>query len=171
MNNMNVTQAIKSKRAVRNFKDEPIPDDVVQAIVNAGRLSGSAKNMQAWQFIVVRERATLQQLATCGQFAAHLAGAAMAVALVTPDPFLRLSVPFDLGRTTQNMMLSAWEQGVGSVMATIYHVDKAAEILSVPPDHVVTWCISFGYPAEDSQQPPSKAGRQQIDDVVHWEKW
>ena len=168
---MNVSDAIKSKRAIRKFEDRPIADDVVEAIVNAGRLSGSAKNMQAWQFVVVRQRDALEQLASCGAHAGHLAGAAMAVALVTPDPFYRLTVPFDLGRTTQNMMLTAWEHGVGSVMATIYQADKAARILNVPDDYVVVWCISFGYPAEGSQPNVPRTGRLKVNDVVHWDKW
>ena len=169
---MNVSDAIRSKRAIRQFQDKALPDEVVKAIVNAGRLSGSAKNRQPWSFVVVRERAALEGLATCGEYCGHLAGAAMAVALVTPDPFQRLSVPFDLGRTTQNMMLAAWEQGVGSVMATIYQPDKAREVLGVPADHVVPWCISFGYPLEDpSQRPPHKGGRRPFEDVVHWERW
>ena len=76
---MNVGDAIQSKRAVRQFQDKPLPDEVVEAIVNAGRLSGSAKNRQPWSFVLVRERATLNQLATCGAFAGHLAGAALDV--------------------------------------------------------------------------------------------
>ena len=145
---------------------------MVKAIVNAGRLSGSSKNTQPWSFVAVRERAALEQLATCGQYAGHLAGAAMAVALVTPDPFTRSSVPFDLGRATQNMMLAAWGHGVGSVMATIYQPDKAAEILGVPDEYVIPWCISFGYPLEDpSQRPPRVGGRRSFDEVVHWETW
>ena len=61
---MNVGDAIQSKRAVRQFQDKPLPDEVVAAIVNAGRLSGSAKNRQPWSFVLVRERATLNQWVT-----------------------------------------------------------------------------------------------------------
>jgi nitroreductase len=169
---MNVMDAIRSKRAVRQFQDKPLPDEVVETIVDAGRLSGSAKNRQPWSFIVVRDRAALEGLSTCGEFCGHLAGAAMAIALVTPDPHQRLSMPFDLGRTTQNMMLAGWELGVGSVMATIYQPNKAAEILGVPPDYVIPWCISFGYPLEDpSRRPPRKGGRRTFEDVVHWDRW
>lgn len=169
---MNVADAIQGKRAVRQFQDRPLPDDVVEAILNAGRLSGSAKNTQPWAFVVVRERAALEQLATCGAFAGHMAGAAMVVALVTPDPFARLTVPFDLGRTTQNMMLAGWEKGVGSVMATIYQPDRVSEILGLPEGYGVPWCISFGYPLEDtSARPPHKGGRRIFDEVVHWEQW
>lgn len=167
-----VYDTIKAKRAVRNFRDEPLPPEVVERIVNAGRLSGSAKNMQPWQFVAVQNRATLEALSECGAFAGHLAGAALGIALVTPDPFYRLTVPFDLGRATQNMMLTAWELGVGSVMATMYRPDRARDILGVPPEYTIPWCISFGYPAEQqSRLAGVRGGRLSPEDVVHYEKW
>jgi nitroreductase len=166
-----VFEAIKAKRAIRQFRDEPLPEEVVRLILEGGRLSGSAKNMQPWHFIAVRERGTLELLATCGAFAGHLAGAALGVALVTADPFYRLSVPFDLGRTTQNMMLIAWSLGVGSVMATMYQPDKACDILQVPAEYTIPWCISFGYPAEPVERPARKGGRHTSQEIVHWERW
>jgi len=166
-----VYETIRHKRAIREFRAEPLPEAVVERILNAGRLSGSAKNMQPWHFIAVRERDTLQALSQCGAFAGHLAGAALGVALITADPFYRLTVPFDLGRTTQNMMLAAWEQGVGSVMATLYQPDRAREILGVPVEYTIPWCISFGYPAEDTDRPARAGGRRGGQDVIHYEQW
>jgi nitroreductase len=162
---------IKSKRAVRQFRDEQLPADIVHQILEAGRLSGSAKNRQPWYFVAVQDRHTLEALSTCGAYAGHLAGAALGVALVVEDPFERLTVPFDLGRTTQNMMLTAWALGVGSVMATIYRPDKAREILGVPAEYTIPWCISFGYPAEPQNRPPRKGGRRGTDEVIRWEQW
>ncbi|HOA25059.1 MAG TPA: nitroreductase family protein [Aggregatilineales bacterium] len=167
-----VYEAIRTKRAIRHFRDEPLPEDVVERILNAGRLSGSAKNMQPWHFIAVRNRDTLRALSECGRFAGHLAGAALGVALATFDPFYRLTVPFDLGRAAQNMMLTAWELGVGSVMATMYRPDRARDILQAPPDVTIPWCISFGYPADaDHRSPAAKGGRRPAADVIHYEKW
>jgi nitroreductase len=165
-----VYNAIKSRRAVRQFRDEPLPDDAVRRILNAGRLSGSAKNRQPWHFVAVRDRETLRALSTCGAYAGHLAEAALGVALVA-DPFERLTAPFDLGRAAQNMILVAWEMGIGSVMATLYQPDKARDLLGIPPEYTIPWCISFGYPAEKVDQPPRKGGRREFDEVVHWERW
>lgn len=166
-----IYDAVKGMRAVRAFSVEPLPEEAVARILNAGRLAGSAKNMQPWHFVAVQQRETLQALAACGAFAGHLAGAALGVALVTADPFYRLSVPFDLGRAAQNMMLAAWELGIGSVMATIYRPDQAREILGVPPEYTIPWCISFGYPAEPQDRPPRKGGRRSAEEVIHHEKW
>ncbi|GAB4476287.1 MAG: nitroreductase family protein [Anaerolineae bacterium] len=166
-----VFDLVRGKRAVRVFRPEPLPDDVVHTILEAGRLSGSAKNTQPWHFVAVQQRETLEALATCGAYAGHLAGAALGVALVTRDPFERLTVPFDLGRTTQNMMLTAWSVGVGSVMATIYQPGRACEVLGVPPEYTIPWCISFGYPAQAEDRPPRKGGRRPAAEVIHWERW
>ncbi len=164
-------ELVKTKRSVREFDGKPLPAEVVWQILEAGRLSGSAKNMQPWHFVAVGRRETLAALAQCGMFAGHLAGAALGVALVTPDPFLRLTVPFDLGRASQNMMLTAWAAGVGSEMATIYQPDRAREILGVPDGFSIPWCISFGYPAQAERRPARKGGRRSADEVIHFEKW
>src|SRR5258706_14884861 len=102
-------------------------------MLTSGRLSGSAKNMQPWHFVAVRDRETLVRLSQCGAFAVHLAGAALGIVLATPDPFFRLTVPFDLGRAAQNMMLAAWAEGIGSEMATIFKSGPSRDGTGIPP--------------------------------------
>jgi len=79
-------QAIDTTRAIRKFTAEPLKPEHLHRILDAGRRSGSSKNQQNWDFIVCTDRAHLAQLAEVGPFAAHLAGAAAAIALVVPDP-------------------------------------------------------------------------------------
>ena len=95
---MNVDEAVNQKRAIRQFSDQPIPDEILVRILNAGRRSGSSKNNQPWHFIVLRDRERLAALSRCGSFAGHLAGATVGVALVTGDWRERWPVAFDLGR-------------------------------------------------------------------------
>lgn len=165
-----VNEAIRSLRSVRRFSDQPLPPEVVGDILNAGRLSGSAKNRQPWHFVAVQRRETLVELSQCGEWAGHLAGAALGVALTTEDPQQRIVVPFDLGRAAQNMMLLAWSQGIASVMATIYQPERVRAALNIPATYTVPWCISFGYPAE-AARPPRRSGRRQADEVIHYEGW
>lgn len=167
-----VFDLIKKKRAIRVFTAEPIPEEIVFKILEAGRLSGSAKNTQPWHFVAIRERETLRALSTCGTYAGHLAGAALGVALLTEDPFQRLTIAFDLGRATQNMMLTASSLGIGSVMASIYQSARAIDILGAPTAFTCPWCISFGYPAEEQIRPGIvKGGRRKHEEVIHNEKW
>lgn len=169
---MDVHTAIRTRRAVRKFTDQAVPEEVVLDIVNAGRLAGSAKNMQPWKFILVRDRSALVWLSECGTYAGHLAGAAFAVAVLTFDPAQRWSIMFDAGRAVQNMVLEAWQHGIGTVMATIYEPERARELLQFPEDWHIRVAVSFGYPAEDTTaRPPRKEGRQQLAEVLRWDTW
>lgn len=165
---MNVSDAIRSKRAVRLFDDRPVPDDVMAQILDAGRRSQSSKNTQPWQFVVVRRRETLAALAKTGAYAGHLAGAAFAVVLVGLEAGKHDA--FDLGQAAAYMQLAAWELGVGTCLAAIYDADAARSILGAPDDVHLRYALSFGYPSPD-HVPARMGGRKPIEDVVRWEQW
>jgi len=170
---MTTHDTIRTKRAIRNFSDEPISEADLTKILNAGRWSGSSKNIQPWHFVVLQDRERLIALSECGQFAGHLAGATVGVALVTGDWMERWPVAFDLGRAAQNMMMVAHELGIGSVMANIYEIEQANALLDLPSDMMCYSAISFGYPADSGEltRPARAGGKRQLDDVVHWERW
>lgn len=170
---MNVSEAIRTKRAVRQFSPQPLPEESIRAILNAGRRAQSSKNTQPWRFIAVTRRATLKALSETGQYAGHLAGAALGIAILTPDPDSRFSIMFDAGQAAAYMQLAAWELGIGSVPATIYEPEKVREILGFPPEWHVRIIFSFGYPAEADAltRPNKKGGRAGLDEVVHWDHW
>ena len=170
---MNVSEAIRTKRAIRKFQNKPLPEDVVRAILNAGRRSQSSKNEQAWQFIAIREKSILKALSKCGTYAGHLAGAALAVAILTPDPTAKFQTMFDAGQAAAFMQLAAWELGIGSVPASIYEWDKAREILRFPPEWHLRVALSFGYPLDEEKlsAAPKRGGRRSLDEIVHWDTW
>ena len=170
---MNVSDAIRLKRAVRKFQDKPLPEDVVHAILNAGRRSQSSKNTQTWRFIAIRDKEILKELSKCGDWASHIAGAAMCVAILTPDPNEKFQTMFDAGQAAAFMQLAAWELGVGSCPASLYEFDKARAILGFPVEWHLRIALSFGYALEEDKlsAPPKKGGRMPLEEVVHWEKW
>jgi len=168
--------AINTKRAVRRFLDRPLEQDHLERILNAGRRSGSSKNLQRWTFIVCRDREHLRQLSEVGPWAGHLAGAAVGIALVTPRSEAAdgpLSVMFDLGQAAQNMMLAAWELDIGSVPATVYEHDLARRLLGYPRGQHCEYLLSFGYPADptDLSRPPRAGSRRALDEMVRAERW
>jgi nitroreductase len=173
---MSAWQAVSTKRMVREFADRPLDPEHLVRILNAGRRAGSSKNLQRWEFIVCREREHLQELSAVGPWAGHLAGAAVGIALVTPvsktadDP---LSVMFDLGQAAENMMLVAWELGIGSVPATVYEHDDAQRLLGYPDTHHCEYILSFGYPADPAilTAPLKAGGRRALEDILHEERW
>ena len=169
-------EAIDSLRVVRRFSSRALEPWVVERILDAGRRTGSSKNLQRWAFIVCRDREHLGELAALGPWAGHLAGAAVAIALVTPDPRTQdapLSVTWDRGRAAQSMVLAAWELGGGSAPATVYEHDRARELLGYPADWHCEYVLSFGYPADESvlTAPKRAGGRKVLAEVAHEERW
>jgi nitroreductase len=171
-----IGDAIAHKRAIRRFATEPLAPDHLDRILQAGRHAPSSKNRQRWMFIVCEDRDHLRELSQVGPFADHIAGAAAAVAIVTPDPRppgAGRSILFDVGMAAENMMLAAWELGIGSVPATVYEPDLARKLLGFPEDQYCEYIFSFGYPADpaDLTRPPKAGGRRPLDDMVRQERW
>jgi len=128
--------AIVSKRDERAYADSPVPTDVRQRILDAGRLSGSSKNRQRWEFVVVAGAAR-QKLAEAVYVSENVRSAALVVAIVGE------AGGFDTGRCAQNMMLAAWGDGVVSSPNGVRDADAAAQICGGE----VRAILSFGYPA------------------------
>jgi nitroreductase len=169
-------EAIRTKRMIRRFEARSLEAAHRERILDAGRHAGSSKNLQRWDFIVIDDRALLGQLGAIGPYAGHLAGAALAVALVTPDPLASgqpMSVMWDLGIAAQNMLLAAWELGIGSCPATVYDQPLCRSLLGYPPDRHCEYILSFGYPADPAElaNPPKAGGRKPLSDVVHEGHW
>lgn len=173
---METWEAIRTYRAVRSFADRPLAQEHLDRIVRAGRRAPSSKNTQRWDFVVCVDREHLRELAGIGPFAGHVAMAAAAVALVAPEvdePDRRAWIMFDLGQATQNMLMAAWDVGVGGVHASVYDEQVARTALGYPDGYRCDLVISFGYPADGSllAAPPARGGRRPLDEVVHWERW
>jgi len=170
---MEVLEAIHPKRAIREFKPTPLPPEAVRTILNAGRRAQSWKNSQPWQFVALQNRETLEALARLGHFAGHLAGAALGVVIVTPDPAERWSIPFDAGQAAAYMQLAALELGIGSCLASLYEPAAARDLLGIPADSFPNVAISFGYPRDETAFKAGlrPSGRTSLDKVVHWDRW
>jgi nitroreductase len=167
---MEVRDAIRRKRAVRQYTSEPLPPGVVEAILHAGRRAQSSKNTQPWHFIAVQDRATIDSLAAMGDFTGPLKTAALVVALVTPDPANAWWVMFDAGQAASYMQLAGVEMGVGSCIVSLHRPEGAGALLGFPDDlrcHVV---LSFGYPQDPAafDPPRPREGRRPPSDVIHY---
>ena len=170
---MDVIEAIRTKRAVREYRDDPLSDDIVRTILHAGRRAQSAKNDQPWHFLVIRDRDTLRSLAATSPNLAYISGATLCVALVTPPPEQKQTILFDAGQAAACMQLAAWELGVVSCLGTVYELEKARTLLGFPEDRHLHLVVAFGYPLPDDARPRQgrMGGRKSLDDVVRWECW
>jgi nitroreductase len=171
---METWDTITARRNVREYADQPIAPDDLDRILEAGRRSPSSNNQQAWDFVVVTDRAGLTSLAGVWRYGAHIAGAAAAVALLSPasdDADSREIFAFDLGQAAMSMMLAAADLGVGSCHSAIGEQDVAREILGFPADRECVIILSLGYPATRPMAPVASPDRRAFNDVVHRERW
>jgi nitroreductase len=157
---MDTFLAIASRREVRDYTDQPIPDEIAHRILDAGRLAGSSRNSQQWQFVIVRDREAMAQAVYAP---GNLLGATLVVAIAGS------AFPFDKGRAAENMMLTAWNDGVGSCPNGISDAEAAERIVGAP----VAIVLSFGYPAtprdpnaRTADEWSARAKRKPYDEVV-----
>jgi nitroreductase len=163
-----ITDFLRSLRAVREFEPTPVPEDVVSDILEVARWSGSASNQQPAEIVVVRDRATLKTLAGLDGYVGHLAGAALAMVIVMPGKWDE-GETFDEGRLSERIMLAGLGHGLGSSIG--WFGDKgsseAHRLLNLPHGHRLRTAISLGYPAAK----PRRGRRKPPERLVHWERY
>jgi len=168
---MDVRLAVASRREVRDYAPDPLADEVVARILDAGRLAGSAQNRQPWRFLVLGSRERVEKLAAAVFAPANVLGAALVVAIVVRG---KGPITFDAGRAAQNMLLQAWNDGVGSSPNGIADMDAARAALDLDDeDEKLAIVLSFGRPARPrnpSARTPdewsARANRRSLDEVV-----
>jgi len=152
---------IMSLRAIRDYRPDPLNNDDLGAILEAGRWTGSSKNRQSWSFIAVTDPDRIQGLAEHGDFTQPVRDSVATIVLVQ-EPGGNM---FDIGRAAQNMMMAAKAIGVASCPITLHRERDAAEYLGVSDGAVARYAISLGYPADDAK-PRRFGGRKPADQVV-----
>jgi nitroreductase len=163
---MDVFETIRTMLAVRRYLDRPVPEAILRRVVEAGRLTGSAKNLQPWHFVVVEDRKTLQKLGALARTGAHVAQAAAAVVvLVDKTPF----AVSDASRAIQSMLLAAWADGVGSNWVGFGGLDEVKALLGVPARLDVLAILPLGYPAGPVGR--GKKDRKPLGTVAHRERY
>jgi nitroreductase len=169
---MQTWDAITARRNVRAFAVRPIPPANLDRILEAGRRSPSSQNWQPWDFVLVTERAQLQELSQVFAGAYHVAQAAAAIAIVGPvadNPYHRAQ--FDLGQAAMSMALAAADLGIGSSHAGVTNLPLARRVLGLPADRDWVILLSLGYPAGRPLAPVSNPKRRPFDEVVHRGHW
>ncbi|MDX6438603.1 MAG: hypothetical protein QOF45_1186 [Gaiellaceae bacterium] len=146
---MDTLLAIARRREVREYEPRALPPDVEERILDAGRLAGSSKNRQPWRFDVVPG----ELLADSVYEPTNLRGAPFVVAIVVSG---KGPVSFDAGRAAENMLLAAWNQGVGSCPNALADEPGARAALELDDDERIAIILSFGYPAKP-RDPESRS--------------
>ena len=166
--------AIRARRNVRSYSDRTIDPEHLDRVLEAGRRSPSASNRQKWDFILVTDRAQLQELSTVWVGAGHLAAAQAAIVLVLPEPEAERYVTidqYDLGQATMAMLLAATDLGIGSGHSAVGDQEACRRILGTPADRTCAYMIALGYPADRPLAPIANPDRRPFDEVVHRGRW
>lgn len=153
-------------RAIRDYRREPLSNDDLGAILEAGRWTGSSKNRQSWSFLAVTDPERLQGLAEHGDFTQPVRDSAATIVLVQ-EPGGNM---FDIGRAAQNMMLAAQAIGVASCPITLHRENDAAAFLGVPDGAVARYAVALGYPTQDAR-PRRMGGRKRAAEVVKLDRY
>lgn len=154
---------VRGLRAIRSFRDQPLSDAHLHAILDAGRWTGSSKNRQRWSVVVVNEPEQKQRLAACGDFTDPIRNAPLAIALVQEEG----GNDFDIGRLGQNLMLAARAIGVATCPVTLHRHEQAAGVLGIPSGARCRYGIALGYPSEKTGSSRT-GGRVPLDEFAHW---
>jgi nitroreductase len=163
-----ITDFLRSLRAVRQYEPTPVPQDVVSDILEVARWSGSASNQQPGEIVVVRDRATLKALASLEGYVGHLAGAPLVMVIVMPGKWEEGEV-FDEGRLSERIMLAGLAHGLGSSIGWFGDSgsNEARRLLNVPNGRRLRTAIALGYPASK----PRRGRRKPPERLVHWERY
>lgn len=149
-------------RAIRDYRDEPVSSDDLEAILEAARWTGSAKNAQNWAFVVVDDPEQRERLARSGTYTGPLRSAPVSIAIVEEPGGYR----FDTGRVAQNVMLAAKAIGVVSCPVTLHREELAAKVLDLPEGAHCRFAVALGYPAEQPRTS-SYTGRLPLSELTH----
>ena len=162
---MDTYLAIASRRDERRYAEREIAPEVVERILDAGRLAGSARNRQPWRFVVVESPERRERLADAVYAPPNVRGAALVVALAGKG--------FDLGRCAQNMLLAAWNDGVASCPNGVADAEAARRTLQLADGEELGIVLSFGYPPrgrDPERRPPAewsaRASRKPLAELV-----
>jgi len=165
---MSIVELLLSRRSIRKFRKDQIPQDELQKILEAGRHSPSASNMQPWRFIVLTDPKIKEQLSH-RQWSGFIKDTAVTIAgcAYEGSDYARKWSRVDTSIALENMVIAAWGLGIGSCWVGDFDEDEVRSILNVPNDWKILALISFGYPDETPEAPPKKP----ISEIVSYNKF
>ncbi len=161
---MDTFQCIRTRRTTRAFLPTEVPQQTIRHILEAGRLTPSARNLQPWHFIAIQDKGMLKQLGALCTSGRFLEQASCAVAVVT-DPANNWH-EIDGARAVQSMELAGWNEGVGTCWIGSMNRDRIKELLGIPESLHLLTILPFGNPVQ-ADAPPRRAKKRPAE-VCHW---
>ncbi|MCI4438269.1 nitroreductase family protein [archaeon] len=172
---MEVIDVIKSRRSIRKYKKEDIPNEKILKILDAARHAPSASNIQPWEFIVVRDKATKEKLSKVNVYGKFIADAPVAVVVIGDESRSPGHWVEDCSLAVENMFLAAKALGIGGCWVAVFSLDsrglerekKIKEVLGIPEKYRVLCVVALGYPDEE----PTPRNLRELNELIHYEKF
>ena len=170
---MDLFEAIAVRRSVRAFLDRPVGDDLLEKILDAARSAPSARNAQEWRFVVVRDRAVRERIASeaARQPFIGTAGILLACCAVTDGRIMRCgqpAYPIDVAIAMDHLSLAAAALGLGTCWIGSFDESVVRQILRIEPAVRVVQLMPLGYPADPAPVPRARLA---LEEIVHRERW
>ena len=170
---MKVSEAIRTRRSIRSYMDIPVEKKKLLKVLKAVRLSPSAVNFQPWTFIVVTDPEIKQKLRASYQSEWFISAPVIIVACAHPDKSWRKFdgeeyYKVDIAIAMQNLVLTAWEEGLGTCWVGAFHEEEAKKALGIPSDVRVVVMTPLGYPAEEKGPVTN---RKPLKEIVRYDHW
>jgi nitroreductase len=156
---------IKDRRSVREYLDKLIDKRILEEIVDCGRLAPSAKNVQPWKFVVVTDKAKLEEIAKQVWWGDFIKDSSACIVVCGDREAKRFSE--DCCLATENMILTAKSLGIGScyVAAIGKDVEGVRKLLNIPENLEIVCFLPLGY----FERNPEPHDKKPLKDVIHWE--
>lgn len=164
---MDVFEAIKQRKSVREYSDKKVPKETFEKIIDAGRVAATARNVQPWEFIITSDKEALDKICGLCPNGPFIKDAPYLIAVFSKDTKYYLE---DCSAATQNMLLAIEALGLGGCWIAgdkKDYVEDVRKIFKVPEGYKLVSMISVGYP-KNNQGPKAK---KPLKEVLHWEKW
>ena len=174
---MDVIDVLRARRSVRSYQKRAVEDDRLERVLDAARIAPSAKNMQEWKFVVVRDEETRAALveACAGQTFVGEAPVVIAGCATITDYTMRcgqLAYPINLAIAMDHMMLQAASEGLGTCWIGAFYEAQVKQILGIPEEARVVLLLTLGHPSEPLVPAASSLKpRKKLEDIACRAKW
>lgn len=173
---MDILEVIRSRRSIRSFKDEDVPADLLEKLIDAARQAPSAGNIQPWEFIIIRKHGTKKRLAEAALNQTFIEQAPIVIVVCADEE--RSSLRYgrrgralyciqDTAAATQNILLAAHSLGLGACWIGAFREEPARQILEIPLGVRPVAIIPVGY----SARSPAPRRRRDVDRIIHHERF
>jgi len=163
---MDVLTALRTRRSIRKYKPEPVPEDKLRQVLEAGRIAPSAGNRQPWKFVVVTNPETRRLMVPACRNQAFVGEAGAIIVACAPDESLRWHM-VDIGIAVDHMTLAAHSLGLGTCWIGAFEPEQVKQLLGIPAQVKVVCVLPLGVPDVEGVPKP----RKEFDEVFVREHW